>query len=146
MSSAGALGLFNAVPSEPASSKKGGVARENYQAQLRRPRGGGDGVGGAELDCSGPHPSARCRAVRPLLESGNEGLFQPMSFSALSRADEGLSVDTIEQLDYLIEVLKTLPIGLPANGHVNPVSDIGSRTSMHEGIDFAMSSGSFVLC
>jgi murein DD-endopeptidase MepM/ murein hydrolase activator NlpD len=147
-------------------SRADGSGKEAIKAQLRRAPAKGapqsltdkasNGVGGAELECSGPNRSPRCGNVRPLVDEGNEGLFQPMSLVGNGELGEfdldqgAIGRDSMEQLDYLIEIIKTLPIGMPANGHINStfghrISPFTSRLSMHEGIDYEMSNGSHVL-
>lgn len=90
-----------------------------------------DSVGGAEIDC----PPEGCR---------EEGVrFVPSSYYP-----RGGSL--AEDLDRLISVLSTLPLGYPVNGFVNSPygprrSPFSGRMRLHQGIDIAMPTGSRVL-
>ena len=95
-----------------------------------------DGVGGAEIDCDA---SANPLCTRP-------GFAEGMS---LPDPDRATDMELGEVLDRYIEVIRGLPLLVPADGYVT--SDFGFRRSpfsgksrMHAGMDFSLSSGAEV--
>ncbi len=95
------------------------------------------GVGGAEVDCDGDK-SARCSS---LISRGRNGL------DFLRRTRSERRRDLVPNLDGFINFLRIMPFGPPVEADLNSgfgyrFSPFEGRIRMHEGVDFAMNTGS----
>lgn len=95
-----------------------------------------DGIGGAEIDCG---DGTRCSP------------FEEASYvaSLTEQLDMKAVDDLTERLDHYLSLLRQVPLGSPANGHVSSPygvrqSPFTGRRGRHEGIDFSMPTGSYV--
>ncbi|MDC0357917.1 M23 family metallopeptidase [Oligoflexia bacterium] len=95
-----------------------------------------DGIGGAEIDCNA---SGRC----------NEDSESYVGSLTLALVNPSKIDDLTERVDRYVDLLRYVPLGSPANGHVT--SGYGMRRSPftrrmrhHEGIDFSVPTGSYI--
>lgn len=92
-------------------------------------------VGGAEIDCDSS--KEECRK-----------LISPTSLSGEVRKGEGNSA-LLEKMKLYIDILRTLPIGVPAHGEIAShygfrVSPFGGGIRMHEGLDVDLNVGDLI--
>ncbi|RIL09101.1 MAG: hypothetical protein DCC75_07385 [Proteobacteria bacterium] len=157
----GATKALNSLENPVADSRKApGKGLHNLEGDSMD-----DGIGGAEIDCSGDTRSEACAALfsdtsfvdfSPGLElrktkDSKRARIEPSLLSLVKPRAEVANdrLDLIEVLDRYIDLLKIVPLGLPAPGHIN--SGFGYRYSpfrrgitMHEGVDFSLSHGSLI--
>lgn len=154
----GLLGASKLANKRPTVSKKASTHNElagrSYTTSGDHESLDGGGLGGAELDCSGPDGRARCAESLiddVALDQARASFAWPsdLHLAQLDRLNRGrmLEVGLTARLDRYVDLLKTLPLSLPGNGHVRSgygtrVSPFSGELKMHEGIDFALPAGS----